>query len=142
MTTNNPQEAREAKAIAAAVVQSACETDPADPDHPETILISCEDLESLVRTHVECADERTTLSDMGETARMRETSSFRLVWRAAPRPPVHTDSMTGMQNFASFDKAVSFMAKQTDDAQFVSLTEIRTAAFDRSTEARAALGAS
>ncbi len=49
---------REAKTIAAAVVQSACETDPADPEHPDTILIACADLESLVRMHVESADER------------------------------------------------------------------------------------
>jgi hypothetical protein len=53
---------RDAKAIAAAVVQSACETDPADPEHPDTILISCEDLESHVRMHVELADERAMLA--------------------------------------------------------------------------------
>lgn len=54
-------EVREAKAIAAAVLQSACETDPADPEHPDTIMITCDDLESIVRMHVECADERAAL---------------------------------------------------------------------------------
>ena len=40
------------KRIAAAVVQSACETDPADPDHPDTILITTDDLEIIVRNAV------------------------------------------------------------------------------------------
>lgn len=41
------------KAIAAAVVQSACESPPADHEHPDTILISTEDLETIVRVAVE-----------------------------------------------------------------------------------------
>jgi hypothetical protein len=59
-------ETREAKVIAAAVLQSACETDPADPEHPNTIMITCEDLESLVRMHVELADERAALPPIAE----------------------------------------------------------------------------
>jgi hypothetical protein len=41
------------KAVAAGVVQSACETDPADPDHPDTILITTGDLETIVRARLE-----------------------------------------------------------------------------------------
>lgn len=41
-----------AKAIAASVVQSACETDPADPGHPDTVCIDVADLEAIVRTAV------------------------------------------------------------------------------------------
>lgn len=44
---------QDAKAIAASVVQSACETDPADADHPNTILICTDDLETIVRNAVE-----------------------------------------------------------------------------------------
>lgn len=40
---------RDHKAIAAAVVQAACETDPADAEHPDTILIRTGDLEAAVR---------------------------------------------------------------------------------------------
>lgn len=48
----------DAKAVAEAVLQSACETDPADPEHPDTVILTCGDLESLVRFHVEVACER------------------------------------------------------------------------------------
>lgn len=58
---------RKAKAIAAAVVQSACESDPADPEHPNTIAITCDDLECIVRTHVELAYERAALAKQGES---------------------------------------------------------------------------
>lgn len=44
---------KDAKAIAAVVVQTACETDPADVDHPDTIFISTHDLEEIVRSAVE-----------------------------------------------------------------------------------------
>lgn len=47
------------KLIAAEVVQGACETDPADADHPDTILITTGDLEAVVRTAV------TTLAEIG-----------------------------------------------------------------------------
>jgi hypothetical protein len=54
--------ARDAKTIAVEVLQSACETDPADPEHPDTIMITCGDLESIVRLKVELADERAMLA--------------------------------------------------------------------------------
>lgn len=41
------------KAVAAKVVQDACETDPADPEHPNTIMISTDDLEMIVRQALE-----------------------------------------------------------------------------------------
>lgn len=43
----------DAKNIAAAAVQSACESDPADPEHPDTICISTDDFETIVRCAVE-----------------------------------------------------------------------------------------
>jgi hypothetical protein len=54
--TDTLERAREldakAKAIAASVVQSACETDPADPEHLDTVCIGVADLETIVRAAV------------------------------------------------------------------------------------------
>lgn len=52
-----PSDTLDAKAIAASVVQSACETDPADPEHPDTVCIEVADLETIVRAAVENALE-------------------------------------------------------------------------------------
>lgn len=49
---------RDAKDIAAAVVQSACESDPAPTDHPNTIQINVDELEVIVRVSVENHFER------------------------------------------------------------------------------------
>lgn len=42
-----------ARAVAADIVQGACETDPADPDHPDTVCITVSDLEWIARDRVE-----------------------------------------------------------------------------------------
>lgn len=52
-TEAEPVAWKQAKVIAAAVVQSACETDPADHEHPDTIAISTGDLEQIIRSVVE-----------------------------------------------------------------------------------------
>ena len=41
------------KAIGASALQSACETDPADPEHPDTICITTADFEVTVRCALE-----------------------------------------------------------------------------------------
>lgn len=45
----------DAKAVAASVVQSVCETEPANPDHPDTVIIEVTDLETIVRVAIENA---------------------------------------------------------------------------------------
>ncbi len=42
-----------AKEISAAALLAACESDPADPEHPDTICITTGDLETIVRCAVE-----------------------------------------------------------------------------------------
>jgi len=46
------------KEICAAVVLAACESDPSDPEHPDTLTITTEDLDTIVRSSVEAALER------------------------------------------------------------------------------------
>jgi hypothetical protein len=47
-------------ALVNSIVTAACELDgPADPDHPDTICISMDDLEAIVERHVTAALERT-----------------------------------------------------------------------------------
>ena len=41
------------KEIAASALQTACESDPADPEHPDTICITTGDFETIVRCAVE-----------------------------------------------------------------------------------------
>lgn len=54
-----------AKEIAASAVLSACETDPANPDDPDTIMLTTGDLELIVRGAVESyAEARAALADM------------------------------------------------------------------------------
>lgn len=43
----------EVKTIAAAALQAACESDPADPEHPDTICITTGDFEAIVRGEIE-----------------------------------------------------------------------------------------
>lgn len=47
--------AQHAQEIATLVVQSAAETDPADPTHKDTILINAEDLHALIASRLEDA---------------------------------------------------------------------------------------
>lgn len=42
-----------AKEIAASALQTACETDPADPEHPDTVMLTTGDFETIVRLAIE-----------------------------------------------------------------------------------------
>lgn len=42
-----------ARPVAASALQTACETDPADPDHPDAILLTTGDFETIVRCAIE-----------------------------------------------------------------------------------------
>ena len=54
----------DAKAIAHDVVQSVCETDPADPENPNTVLVAMQDLYDIVQAEIEAALSRH--ADQGE----------------------------------------------------------------------------
>lgn len=42
-----------AKEIAASALKTACETDPADPEHPDTVMLTTGDFETIVRLAIE-----------------------------------------------------------------------------------------
>ena len=53
---------RVAKEIAASALQAACEADPADPEHPDTVMLTTGDLETIVRCAVENWQEAASLT--------------------------------------------------------------------------------
>ena len=56
-----------AKEISAAALLAACESDPADPEHPDTICITTGDLETIVRCAVQnWVEGRPTPPDSGK----------------------------------------------------------------------------
>ena len=56
----------DAKAIAHDVVQSVCETDPADPENPNTVLVAMQDLYDIVQAEIDAALSRH--ADQGDNA--------------------------------------------------------------------------
>lgn len=74
---------------------------------------------------------------------VESTTSFRIEWISAARPPAHQNPMTGKAWMDSFDAAVRHMKAQASDATFVSLTEVVTTIIrsDRSADLRAVLSA-
>lgn len=51
---------------------------------------------------------------------------YLLQWRAAPRPPVHPNSMVGTQGFPTAMAASAFFKKLSPDAEFIGLTKVTT----------------
>ena len=57
---------RVAKEIAASALQTACEIDPADPDHPDTVMLTTSDLETIVRCAVENWQETAAFASIAK----------------------------------------------------------------------------